>query len=155
MDAVFSLNSSAALITMNAGLVIRSRDLGRLMPENNSHCGYIISRPVRGAEVPQKVQNLVIRNYCNNQGLVLHLSATGVTIPGGAMMPNSILSELHEIGGIVVYSMYAFFDKARNAIACVRVMLNARCSLHAAMEEHELSSLADVEHWEEVIRVSR
>jgi sporadic carbohydrate cluster protein (TIGR04323 family) len=125
------------------------------MSKHGWYRGYIVSRPVRGTEVPQKVQNLVIRSYCDNRSLVLHLSATEVAIPGSAMMLNSILSELDEMGGIVMYSMYALPDKAHDRRRVYDIILNAGCSLHAALEGHMLSSLSDIEQWEEMIRISQ
>ncbi len=40
------------------------------------HRGYIASRPVRGQEWPQHVQNLVVRDYAQRNGLHYLLSAT-------------------------------------------------------------------------------
>ena len=38
--------------------------------------GYIGSRPVRGERTPQQVQNLVIRDYAQRNGIAFKLSAT-------------------------------------------------------------------------------
>ena len=37
--------------------------------------GYISSRDINGAVIPQKVQNLVIREYCKNKNFIYHLSS--------------------------------------------------------------------------------
>ena len=38
--------------------------------------GYIFSRPFFGERVPQHIQNIVLRDYCNNKNLQFLMSAT-------------------------------------------------------------------------------
>ena len=45
------------------------------------HRGYIFSRPFHGNRVPQHVQNMVIRDYCQRNGLNYLLSATEYAMP--------------------------------------------------------------------------
>src|SRR5580658_525582 len=68
--------------------------------------GYNFSRLIDGSMIPQRVQNLVIRNYCHNAGLEYLLSATEYTMDGAYMILHSLYEELDEIEGIVFYSVH-------------------------------------------------
>ena len=48
--------------------------------------GYVNSRSFQGQRVPQHVQNLVIRDYCQGQGLRYLLSGTEYAITGSSLM---------------------------------------------------------------------
>jgi sporadic carbohydrate cluster protein (TIGR04323 family) len=49
---------------------------GSVNSNRHGHRGYIASRPVRGQDWPQHVQNLVVRDYAQRNGLHYLLSAT-------------------------------------------------------------------------------
>jgi len=68
--------------------------------------GYIFSRPFMGERVPQHVQNLVIRDYCNRNNLQYLLSATEYAMEGSHLIHEQLMHELHDIDGIVAYSLY-------------------------------------------------
>ena len=68
--------------------------------------GYIFSRPFLGERVPQHVQNLVIRDYCNKQGLQYLLSATEYAIANSHLILQQVLDELPRLKGIVFYSLF-------------------------------------------------
>jgi sporadic carbohydrate cluster protein (TIGR04323 family) len=65
--------------------------------------GYIGARLLFGRSVPQHIQQLVIRDYCQRHGLKFLLSATEYVMPGSTMMLDAALQEDTE--GIVFYSM--------------------------------------------------
>ena len=68
--------------------------------------GYIFSRPFAGERVPQHVQNLVIRDYCQKQSLNYLLSATEYAMPDSYLMLEQVLRELPGLEGIVAYSLF-------------------------------------------------
>ena len=59
-----------------------------------------------GERVPQHVQNLVIRDYCERNSLQYLLSATEYAMPNCHLTLHQVLSELHEIDGLVAYSLF-------------------------------------------------
>lgn len=65
--------------------------------------GYIGSRFHDGRSVPQNVQQLVIRDYCQRNGFEFLLSATEYCMPESTMMLDAILQEENE--GIIMYSI--------------------------------------------------
>lgn len=66
--------------------------------------GYIFSRPFMGERVPQHIQNLVIRDYCDRYNLHYLLSATEYAMVGCHLMLEQVLNELADLDGIVAYS---------------------------------------------------
>ena len=68
--------------------------------------GYISSRPFLGERVPQHVQNLVIRDYCNKQSLQYLLSATEYAMANSHLVLQQVLEELSILDGIVFYSLF-------------------------------------------------
>jgi len=69
--------------------------------------GYIFSRHFLDNRIPQHVQNLVIRNYCDKNHLHYLLSVAEYAMPKCHIIFDGILKkELVEIDGIVLYSMF-------------------------------------------------
>jgi len=116
--------------------------------------GYIGSRPVAGNSYPQKVQNLVIRDYAARHGLDLKLSVTEYAMPGCHMMLQDVLAELDRLDGVILFSLFMLPDEAAKRDAIYRQVLVNGCALHAALEEMALADAADVTRFEETLRVS-
>jgi len=68
--------------------------------------GYIFSRPFMGERVPQHVQNLVIRDYCDKNNLQFLLSATEYAMPNSSLILEQLLIDVKNISGLVAYSLF-------------------------------------------------
>ena len=68
--------------------------------------GYIFSRPFFDERVPQHIQNMVIRNYCEKNKILFLLSFTEYTMKNSSLMLDSIIKSLNKIDGIVFYSFF-------------------------------------------------
>jgi sporadic carbohydrate cluster protein (TIGR04323 family) len=68
--------------------------------------GYIFSRPFMGERVPQNIQNLVIRNFCENYKYMYLLSAAEYSMENSDAVLKSIINNNKGISGIVAYSLY-------------------------------------------------
>ena len=58
--------------------------------------GYIFSRPFLEERVPQHVQNIVIKNFCELNNFQFLLSATEYTMKGSSYMLEKIILDLNE-----------------------------------------------------------
>lgn len=56
--------------------------------------GYVFSRPFMGERVPQHVQNLVIRDYCERNRLLYLLSTAEYAMEGCHLILEHLLAEL-------------------------------------------------------------
>ncbi|MBO0350655.1 hypothetical protein J0895_16445 [Phormidium pseudopriestleyi FRX01] len=90
--------------------------------------GYIFSRPFMGERVPQHVQNLVIRDYCDRHNLHYLLSATEYAMTGCNLILEQVLNDLPELDGIVAYSLFQLPEEtlARQRIYDQIIQLNKR-----------------------------
>jgi len=115
--------------------------------------GYIVSAPVRGTAFPQRVQNLVVRDYAQRRGLTYRLSATEYAMPGSAMMLRTLLDELATIDGIILFSLFTLPADARRRRAIYDRVLAAGKTLHAALEGMVLRDERDVREWDDLIAI--
>jgi sporadic carbohydrate cluster protein (TIGR04323 family) len=115
--------------------------------------GYIFSRPFMGERVPQHVQNLVIRDYCEKNHLQFLLSATEYAMQGCHLILEQILSELTEIDGLVAYSLYQLPQDGLQRNRIYERILNGKKSLHFAVEGLNASTHAECEKIETLWRI--
>jgi sporadic carbohydrate cluster protein (TIGR04323 family) len=119
-------------------------------PARAGYRGYIGSRPVLGSRTPQAVQNLVVRDYCQRNGLTYLLSAAEYRMPGCYMMLNEVLAELPRVEGIVCYTLFMLPDAAERRREIYRRVLEAKASLHAALEAQVLRTQTDIGRFEDL-----
>ena len=115
--------------------------------------GYIVSRPVRGSHFPQRVQNLVVRDYARRRKLPYRLSVTEYAMPGCTMMFESLLAELPSLDGIVLFSLFVLpVQREKRMRAYERVLASGKI-LHAGLENLALSTREQIAAWEDIITV--
>jgi len=100
----------------------------------NNVRGYIFSRPFMGERVPQHIQNLVIRDYCERTGLHFLLSATEYAMPNCHLILEQVLNELAEIDGLVAYSLFQLPEDGTQRQRIYDQVLNGQKSLYFAVE---------------------
>ena len=115
--------------------------------------GYIFSRPFMGERVPQHVQNLVIRDYCERNQLQFLLSATEYAMPDCHLILEQVLDELPAIEGIAAYSLFQLPQEAALRQQVYQKILQQEKTLHFAVEGLSLNNLADCERVETLWRV--
>jgi sporadic carbohydrate cluster protein (TIGR04323 family) len=120
------------------------------MPEGGFR-GYIVSAPVRSTHFPQRVQNLVVRDYAQRAKLTYRLSATEYAMPGCTMMLRTLLDELPGLDGIVLFSLFTLPAKRAERRTVYDRCLAAGKPLHAALEQLVLTTAADIARWDELI----
>lgn len=105
--------------------------------------GYVSSRPFMGDRVPQHVQNLVIRDYCERNGLQYLLSATEYAMPRCHLMLKQVLDDLTQIDGIVAYSLFQLPEDSSERERAYSKVLALGKSLHFAVEGLSMSTGPD------------
>lgn len=110
--------------------------------------GYIFSRPVDGHRVPQHIQNLVIRDYADRHRLDFLLSGTEYQMDRSYLILGEILDHLDSVDGIILYTRFMLPEDRGQRQDIYRRVLEAGCTLHAAVEDAELRGEADIERWE-------
>lgn len=114
--------------------------------------GYIFSRPVRGELPPQRVQNLVIRDYLARKKLPFVLSATEYSFKNSFMMLKALIDEAHQFQGMVFYSTH-HLPPASMREDLYTLVRERNFQLHFALEEIVLKRKEDIESLEDILMV--
>ena len=115
--------------------------------------GYIFSRPFMGERVPQHVQNLVIRDYCERNGLHFLLSAAEYAMQNTHLILEQVLCELTDIDGIVAYSLFQLPEDSLKRNRIYDQIVSMKKTLFFAVEGLKASSLHGCEQIETLWRV--
>lgn len=115
--------------------------------------GYIFSRPFMGERVPQHVQNIVIRDCCERNGLHYLLSATEYAMLNCHLILSQILDELPSINAIVMYSLFQLPENASERERVYSRVLSLGKTLYFAVESLKMSSKAECERVEMIWQV--
>ena len=115
--------------------------------------GYIFSRSFMGERVPQHVQNLVIRDYCERSGLQYLLSAAEYAMQGRHLIFEQLLCELPDIYGIALYSLFQLPEDAVQRKYIYDQTMSMEKILYFAVEGLSASTHKDCERIETLWRV--
>lgn len=121
----------------------------------HGHRGYIASRPVRGQDWPQHVQNLVVRDYAQRNGLHYLLSATEYAMDACYMNLETVLGELDRIQGVICFSLFMLPAKAERRAALYQRIFDSGSDLHGALENIAIRTPEDAARLEDIFMVDR
>ena len=118
--------------------------------------GYIGSRPYSSGRVPQHVQGLVVRDYCDRMALPFLLSAVEFAMPHCYLTLEQLLEEeLPYIDGIVMYSIYMLPEDKGKRLLTYERLLETNTSLHGALEQLSIGCRADIDHLEMTLLIEQ
>jgi sporadic carbohydrate cluster protein (TIGR04323 family) len=117
--------------------------------------GYIFSRTIDGSFIPHRVQNLVIKDYCQRKKLFFKLSATEYKMKDSYIMLNAVLKELNKIDGVVFYSVFMLPEDSRLRKKIYNLFLKSKKNLHFALEEIVLKNLSSLKEIENIIKINK
>ncbi len=115
--------------------------------------GYISSRPQGAGFVPQRVQNLVIRDYAARHQLLFLLSAVEYTMDGCSMMLRALIDEADHLDGLLFYSTHLLPDDAAVREQLWRLVRAGDFSVRFALEELTASDERDISMMEDLLLV--
>lgn len=113
--------------------------------------GYISSREIDGSMIPQRVQNLVIRNYANSREMLYLLSATEYYMDDCYMMLDALIHELGTLAGVIFYSTHMLPPSEAHRRRLYESAFKAGCDIHFALEEIVIRTEHDAKALEDVI----
>lgn len=117
--------------------------------------GYIFSREINGQLIPQRVQNLVLRNYAEKNGLRYLLSATEYHMPDSYMMLESLYAALPGLEGLLFYSLSMLPDSREQRLRLYAQAAKFKCGLRFALEELTVLEPADAALIEDILATRR
>ena len=117
--------------------------------------GYNFSRSFMGERVPQHVQNIVIKDFCQKNNLHFLLSSTEYAMKNSHYILNQLLKNLKNLHGIVAYSVFQMpYDNKKRAKVFKKI-LNNKKSLFFACENLVLTSKKDIIRIEKIWSVKK
>ena len=96
--------------------------------------GYVSSRAIDGDRVPQRLQNLAIRDYAQRRKLFFKLSATEWAMEGCYLMLEQVVADLPDLDGVILYSLAQLPEDREKRGRLLDAFLARGAPLHAALE---------------------
>ena len=122
---------------------------------SSGYRGYVFSRPIGDHRVPQHSQNLVIRDYATQRNFRYLLSGVEYRMDDSFIMLNELLDELDSTEGIILYSMFMLPNDYKHRSDIFEKVIEAKASLHAAVEGMSLTKADDVLRWQNIFSVAQ
>ena len=122
---------------------------------NKGYRGYIFSRPIKNSLIPQKVQNLVIRDYCSRKNLFFKLSAVEYSSINSYLMLNLILKELKNLKGLIFYSLFMLPEDKKKRQKFFNQIFLKKSEIHFALEEIIINKKKDLNLIEKIFYIEK
>ena len=117
--------------------------------------GYNFSRSFMGERVPQHVQNIVIKDFCQKRKLNFLLSVSEYAMPNSFHILKDLLNNLTGIYGVVAYSVFQmpYEDDERKKI--FKQILSKKKKIFFACENLEIMNKEDIKRIENIWLVKK
>ncbi len=112
--------------------------------------GYIFSRPFLGERVPQHIQNIIIREYCERNNFHYLLSSTEYVLENSHLMLEQVLKELDTVSGIVAYSLFQLPENKNQRLKIYKKILMKKKEIHFSVENLQISKSKDINKIEDI-----
>tara|TARA_B100000965_G_C19477758_1_gene707062 strand:- start:125 stop:538 length:414 start_codon:yes stop_codon:yes gene_type:complete len=121
----------------------------------NWYMGYISSREIDNNIIPQKVQNLVIRDYAKRFGMNLILSSTEYKMKNSFLIFNSLIEKkTKKYKGIIMYSLFMLKDFSMLDNILIKLKSN-NIRLFCALEEIEIKNSSDLNSLKKIFFINK
>ena len=116
--------------------------------------GYISSREINGTIIPQKVQNLVIREHCKNKNFIYYLSSVEHKMKNTFHVLDEVLKSLSNVNGIVMYGIFQLpYDEKKRTIIMKKLFKKSKF-LSFAMENITIKNKKDLVKLNSIIKLN-
>ena len=121
----------------------------------NWYMGYIYSREIDGNIIPQKVQNLVIRDYAQRFKMNLMLSSTEYKIKNSFLIFDSLIAKkTNRYKGIIIYSLFMLKNYSKLNKILEKIKKN-NIRLFCALEEIEITNKSDLNSLKKIFFINK
>ena len=116
--------------------------------------GYISSREINGAVIPQRVQNLVIREYCKNKNYIYHLSSVEHKMKNTFHVLDEVINNLSNVNGVVMYSIFQLpYDEKKRDIVMKKLFKKSKF-LTFALENITIKNFKELAKLNSIIKLN-
>ena len=117
--------------------------------------GYIFSRKINGNFIPQRVQNLVIREFANRKEIMFKLSSTEYNMKNSYIMLNSLQDDYVFIDGVIFYSIEQLLDDKKICLRIIKFLKSKKRIIFFALEELKISNISEFEKLNEILFIKK
>ena len=98
-----------------------------------------------GERIPQNIQNLVIRDFCEKNNLFFNLSASEYSMLNSYKILDQIIEELKSLDGIVAYSIFQLPIDNKKRYTVLNEVIKKNKKFYFALENIKLVNQEDLE----------
>ena len=117
--------------------------------------GYNFSRTFMGERVPQHVQNIVIKDFCQKNDLNFLLSATEYSMKNSFFILNQLINNLNGIHGIVAYRIFQMPKNNEKRKKIFNIILKKKKNLFFACENLQMSNTEDIKRIDKIWNIKK
>ena len=123
--------------------------------KNKGYRGYIFSREISGNHIPQRVQNLVIKDFTNRKNIFFKLSATEYKMKNSYYILKSLLKDISNLDSVIFYSYEMLPDNKNLRLAILQKLNKKKKKIFFALEELKISNIHELKIIENLISIKR
>jgi len=112
--------------------------------------GYISSRDCFGTYFPQKIQNIVIRDYCKKKKINYELSSAEYTMKNSYLVLNEIIKDMKKIDGIIAFSIFQLPTEKKKRNKILEKILKKNKKISFVLESFSVNTLNDIKKLNEI-----
>jgi len=117
--------------------------------------GYNFSRDFMGERVPQHVQNIVIKDFCNKNNLSLQLSATEYVMKDSFLIFHELISNINDLHGVVSYSLFLMPENDGERTKIFKKIIRKKKVIYFAVENMKIENISDLEKINNIWKIKK
>ena len=117
--------------------------------------GYVSSRKISGQIVPQSIQNIIIRNYCNENKYNFALSSTEYSPEESFLMLEKTINEIDKYYGIITYSIFQLPYNLRYRNIIMNKIINKNKIIYFVLEKICIKDKNDIIKLNQIIKINQ
>ncbi len=117
--------------------------------------GYVSSRNIGESFIPQRIQNLALRNYAEQNNLSFNLSGTEYAIDNCFMILKSILNTISSLDGVVFYSIWQLEGAPGIFKSIETCILDGHTHFHFVLENMVVATVEDLKEIQDLFDLKR
>ena len=115
--------------------------------------GYNFSREFMGERAPQHVQNIVMQDFCKKNNLIFLMSVTEYAMKNSYSILNHLISNLSEIDGIILYSLFQLPEQIKQRSNILKKILKQKKLISFAVEGLTIKDIQDLKHINDIWKI--
>lgn len=122
---------------------------------NKGFRGYIFSREINGNFIPQRVQNLVIKDFASRKNIFFKLSSTEYKMKNSYYMLKALLKDISNLDGVIFYSFEMLLDVKKLRLEIFNKFIKNKKKIFFALEELKISNISDITKIENLFEIKK